>query len=45
MLCSERLAFGSIDSVINKDNIKSLFDIDVHIGRHPEHNSPLVIGL
>lgn len=45
MLCSERLAFGSIDSVINKDNIKSLFNIDVHIGRHPEHNSPLVIGL
>jgi len=45
LLCSERLAFGSVDEVINEDNIKSLFEVDVHIAKHPEHNSPVVIGL
>lgn len=45
LLRSERLAFGSIDEVINQKNIKSLFEVDVHIARHPEHNSPVVIGL
>ena len=45
LLCSERLAFGSIDQVINKENIKSLFGVDTHIALHPEHNSPVVIGL
>ena len=45
LLCSERLAFGRIDEVVNKENIKSLFEVDVHIAQHPEHNSPVVIGL
>jgi len=45
LLNSERLAFGTVEDVINKQNIKSLFEVDVHIARHPEHNSPVVIGL
>lgn len=45
LLCSELLAFGPIDEVINQKNIKSLFDVDVHITQHPEHKSPVVIGL
>ncbi|MFT4635068.1 MAG: iron complex transport system ATP-binding protein [Arenicella sp.] len=45
LLCSERLAFGSIKDVITQQNIKLLFEIDVHIAQHPEHNSPVVIGL
>ncbi|MFT6408527.1 MAG: iron complex transport system ATP-binding protein [Arenicella sp.] len=45
MLCSERLAFGSIKDVINQQNIKSLFEVDVHIAQHPEHDCPVVIGL
>lgn len=45
LLCSERLAFGTIEHVITRQNIKSLFDVDVHIAQHPEHNSPVVIGL
>jgi len=45
LLCSERLAFGQINDVINKANIKSLFEVDVHITRHPDHDCPVVIGL
>lgn len=45
MLCSERLAFGAIDEVINEKNIRKLFEVDVHIAQHPEHKSPVVIGL
>ena len=45
LLCSERLAFGRIEHVITRENIRSLFDVDVHIAQHPEHNSPVVIGL
>jgi iron complex transport system ATP-binding protein len=45
LLCSERLAFGSIETVITRQNMKSLFAVDVHIAQHPEHNSPVVIGL
>jgi len=45
LLCSERLAFGTIPEVINKKNIRSLFEVDVHIAEHPEHKSPVVIGL
>ncbi len=45
LLCSERLAFGDINEVINAENIKSLFEIDVHIALHPDNNSPVVIGL
>jgi len=45
LLCSERLDFGHVEEVINEENIKALFEVDVHIARHPEHNSPVVIGL
>ena len=45
MLCSERLAHGRVDEVITKKNIKALFGIDVHITQHPDHQSPVVIGL
>ena len=45
LLCSERLAFGTINEVISEENIRSLFDVDVHIAEHPEHKSPVVIGL
>ncbi len=45
LLCSERLAFGTIDEVISEENIRALFEVDVHIAEHPEHKSPVVIGL
>jgi iron complex transport system ATP-binding protein len=45
LLCSERVAFGSINEVITQKNIKRLFDVDVHIAQHPDHQSPVVIGL
>jgi len=45
LLCSEQLAFGLVNEVITQENIRSLFEVDVHIARHPEHNSPVVIGL
>ncbi len=45
LLCSERLAFGRIDEVINKENLKSLFEVEVEIIQHPLHKSPVVIGL
>jgi iron complex transport system ATP-binding protein len=45
LLCSERLAFGDIEHVVNQQNIKSLFGVDVHIASHPQHDSPVVIGL
>lgn len=43
--CSQRLAFGSADEVITPSNIKSLFAVDAQVIKHPEHNTPVVIGL
>jgi len=45
LLCSQRLDFGTPEDVINVENIKSLFSIDASIIKHPEHNTPVVIGL
>jgi len=45
MLSSERLAYGQVNEVFTSKTIKALFNIDVHIGQHPEHQSPVVIGL
>ena len=43
--CSQRLAFGSVDDVITASNIKSLFAVDAQVIKHPEHQTPVVIGL
>lgn len=45
LLCSQRIAYGTPDSVVTTHNIKSLFGIDTHVIRHPERATPVVIGL
>ncbi len=35
---------GPPDTVVTAEIVQSVFDVDVHIGRHPAHDSPLVIA-
>ncbi len=45
LLCSQQLAFGSVNEVITSANIRSLFDVDAKVIMHPERNTPVVIDL
>ncbi|MCL4169000.1 UNVERIFIED_CONTAM: hypothetical protein GTU68_027587 [Idotea baltica] len=45
LLCSQQLAFGSVNEVITAPNIKSLFGVDAKVIMHPERNTPVVIDL
>ena len=44
LLCSETLAYGSLDKVIQKPIIEKLFNIEAEIIDHPISGKPLVIG-
>jgi len=44
LLCSETLAYGSLDEVIQKPIIDKLFSIDSKIIKHPNTGKLLVIG-
>lgn len=44
LLCSETLAYGSLDEVIQKPIIEKLFNIEAEIIPHPNSGKPLVIG-
>jgi len=45
LLCSQTLAYGSVDEVVSIENVKRLFGIDAQIISHPVHNTPVVVGL
>jgi len=45
ILCSQQIAHGSPAEVITPVNVKALFGIDANVIKHPEHNTPVVIGL
>lgn len=44
LLCSETLAYGTVDHVIQKPIIDKLFGIEADIIKHPNSGKPLVIG-
>jgi len=44
LLCSETLAYGNLDAVIQKPIIEKLFGIQAEIITHPNTGKPLVIG-
>jgi len=45
LLCSQTLAYGSVDDVVTTENVKRLFGIDAQIISHPTHQTPIVVGL
>lgn len=45
LLCSEQIAYGSPNDVINAETVKTLFDVEASVIRHPENDTPVVIGL
>lgn len=45
LLCSQAIAFGTPNEVVTADTIKRLFEIDASIVKHPEKDSPIVIGV
>lgn len=44
LLCSERLAYGTPQQVVTRENIQKLFGLDAHIMQHPTNHKPHVIG-
>lgn len=45
LLCSQVVAYGSVQEVITRDNIKRLYEIDNQILEHPVDRTPMVIGI
>lgn len=45
LVCSQTLAYGSVNDVITAENVKRLFGIDASIMSHPIHGTPIVVGL
>lgn len=44
MLCSQCLAYGTPNEVVNSVNMQRLFGVDVDIVQHPNNSYPLVIS-
>jgi iron complex transport system ATP-binding protein len=45
LLCSEQIAYGSVEQVVTADNISRLFGIQAEIVKHPRSDTPVVIGI
>lgn len=45
LLCSQTLAYGSVNDVVTAKNVKQLFGITSQIISHPTHGTPIVVGL
>ncbi len=45
LLCSEQIAYGSVEQVVTADNISRLFGIQAEIVKHPKSDTPVVIGI
>lgn len=41
----ETLAFGTPKQVLNKKNLRQLFDVDIHIMPHPTDGKPMIMGI
>jgi len=45
LLCSQRVAFGAPKDVMTVENINTLFGIEAKLIKHPQHGTPILIGL
>jgi iron complex transport system ATP-binding protein len=45
LLCSQQIAYGSVEQVVTVDNISRLFGIQTEIVKHPKTGTPVVIGI
>jgi ABC-type cobalamin/Fe3+-siderophores transport system ATPase subunit len=45
LLCSEQIAYGSVEQVVTADNISRLFGVQAEIVKHPSSDTPVVIGI
>ena len=44
LLCGEQIAFGTVETVVTRETIKRLFNIETTISAHPKYGTPVVIS-
>ena len=45
LLCSQSVAYGSINDVVTEKNVEHLFGVKVQIIPHPLHGTPITVDI